>query len=53
MNYLIIERETNELIDLIELSEKDKLIYEKKHPKHSLELADENIFLDDSEGDEW
>lgn len=52
MNYLIIEKETNELFDLIELSDKDKIVYEKKHPKHLLELADENIFIND-EDDEW
>jgi hypothetical protein len=54
MNYLIIEKETDELIDLIDLTEKDKLIYEKKHPEHFLEEAtEEELFLDDGEGDEW
>ena len=54
MNYLIIERETEELIDLIELSEEGKIVYEKRNPKHMLELADEEVFFnDDDEGDEW
>lgn len=53
MNYLIIEKETDELIDLIELSEKDKINYERKYPKHKLEIANSDLFLDEDEDDEW
>lgn len=53
MNYLIIEKETEELIDLIDLSKEDKIVYEKKHPKHLLEIADEAVFFNDEDDDEW
>lgn len=53
MQYLIIEKETDELFDVIQLnSDKEKLNYEKNHPEYYLEEAsEEEYFLD--EGDEW
>ena len=57
MQYLIIEKETDELFDIIQLnSDKEKLNYEKNHPEYYLEEAseeasEEEYFLD--EGDEW
>jgi len=54
MQYLIIEKSTDELYDVIELvNETEKLHYEKKHPSYYLEEATPEEYLLLDEDDEW
>lgn len=55
MNYVILDKETEEMIDLINLSIVEKIKYEKDHPDYFLEEASEEdvlYLLDDDNFDD-
>lgn len=45
MNYVILNKETEEMVDVIDLSPKDKLKFEKEHPEWELTEATEEELI--------